>query len=96
MNQLPVARRFVERCESCVRKRAAGWALTESGNELWADLVRQFESQERELLNRGLVSKELLDAIQLLAFELIRPKPSQSNIGLLDIPQPEKMPDWDL
>ena len=90
-------RGFVERCESCIRKRAAGWALTETGQGLWAEIGRGFASQERELTHRGLVTRNYLDAVKHLTFELLKPKAYDwSTTGLLDIPQPEKIPDWDL
>ncbi len=89
-------RGFTQRYESCVRNRAAGWALTESGNALWADLLRQFDLQEQALLNRGLVSKGLLDDLERLTVELIKPRRPTWGLGLLDLPQPEKTPDWDL
>ena len=43
------------------------------------------------------MTQRCLDAIQHLTFELLKPTPSDwSTIGLRDIPQPEKIPDWDL
>lgn len=89
-------RGFVERFESCVRDRAAGWALTANGQQLWNELGEAFTAQEKALEYRGVALHRFLDALDTLVRETRTVSWRFLRTGLIEVPQPGKIHEWDL
>lgn len=89
-------REFVERYESCIRDKTSGWGLTTKGQELWAQLQRAYSVHEIHRTPRGVEVKELVDALEEIIAKLLRARERNTWTQLIEIPEEEGTPEWDL
>lgn len=90
-------REFVQRLESCIRDRTAGWALTEAGREQWEILERGFRSQD-EALNRAENLRNWVVNLECLVNAVAGVARTRSSWGaeLIEPPKEPETPEWDL
>lgn len=89
-------RALAERYTSSVNDRTVGWALTEEGYALWAEVERGFRLQEEALRSRGVVVRPFLEGLKTLMTEMMSAGPAMARLGLVDPPPREDVPGWDL
>ena len=89
-------RRVLDAWQSSFTKRTCGWGLTEQGQELWDQLARGFERQDRELERKGanlrqwaLALEELMRAIYGIT------RTSTWGQSMVIPPEGPEIPDWD-
>ncbi len=89
-------RELVERYESCVRDRTSGWGLTAKGQELWEALQRAYLGIDERLTPRGISLKSLVGALGEVVAEFMRAGPRNTWSNLVEVPEEEEAPDWDV
>ena len=90
-------RNLVERYESSIRKRTAGWALTERGEEAWDELGRGFATQDCELAKNGVNLRQWVNGLEelLRAIHGITRTRKWPRAELVVPPEEPKIPEWD-
>ena len=88
-------RGLVRKYPSCYQDRTVGWGLTDEGEELWARLSDALRRQDRMLEHHG-VTPQILNWMEELIGHLRRSEPNAFGPELIDIPEEEQTPKWDL
>lgn len=90
-------RGLVQRLESCVRDRTAGWSLTEEGREQWQILERGFRAHD-EALNRTENLRNWVVNLECLVKAVAGVARTRFSLepNLIEPPEESETPDWDL